>query len=93
VIELLQFRLLARVTCVDKAIAVAGPELAAFIAAVSKSLGPGMAKVAVDEWIQEVLSIDSLPGPTIAEWRFITLKVLVRLVGRTSGHEPRAVGA
>ena len=92
--ELLKSRLSPSLGCVDKSIAIAEPELAAFIAAVTESFGPEMAKVAADEWVQEVLSIDSLPEATNRGWRrLITLKVLGNLVDRTSGYERWAVGA
>ena len=62
--------------------AVAERELGAFIGAVTELFGPEQARLAADDWINELESMDGLPGPTKRQWRSITVAALVQLARR-----------
>jgi hypothetical protein len=57
----------------DDLVTTAERELAAFVSAVSASLGPDQAGLAADQWIEELLSLDFSDGLRIPDWRQITI--------------------
>ena len=65
--------------------AMAERELAAFMAAVTSSYGSEQAAVAAEDWIDEIESMDELPGLKSRDWRCITIAAGARLANRLSG--------
>ena len=59
-------------------------ELSAFFSAVTQLFGSKQADLSADDWLHELIEIDSLPT-SAREWRLITAKVSTRL--------PRGVNA
>lgn len=57
-------------------------ELAAFIAVVTDSYGSEQAMVAAQDWIEELESMDELPGLKSSDWRPITIAAAARLASR-----------
>jgi len=47
---------------------IAERELAAFIRAVTELFGPEQARLAVEDWVDELGLMDTLPGPTRRDW-------------------------
>ena len=68
--------------CADL-ITMAERELSAFFSAVAQSFGSEQAELSAEDWLQELIEIDSLPAST-HEWRLITAKVSTRLASRGS---------
>ncbi len=62
--------------------AVAERELGAFIGAVTELFGPEQARLAADDWINELELMDGFPGPTKRHWRSITVAALVQFARR-----------
>jgi hypothetical protein len=56
-------------------------EFVAFTRAVTNLLGPEYAK-SLEDWLNEVASMECLPGPTSPEWRLVTVAALARLAIR-----------
>lgn len=54
-------------------------EFVAFTKAVDGLFGRDQARQSAEDWIDEVASRDSLPGPASREWRLITVAALARL--------------
>ena len=48
--------------------AIAERELGAFIRAVTELFGPEQARLAADDWVDELELMDTLPGPTRRDW-------------------------
>ena len=63
-------------------IALAEQELGAFIGAVTELFGPEHARLAADDWINELELMDALPGPTSREWRSVTVAASGQLARR-----------
>jgi hypothetical protein len=63
--------------------AMAERELAAFFSAVTELFGPELAKLSVEEWLEELAATNSLPS-SAREWRRITINICKRLVARLS---------
>ena len=57
-------------------------EFAAFTRAVTELFGPEYAKPSAEDWLNEVASMECLPGPTSPEWRLVTVAALARLAIR-----------
>jgi hypothetical protein len=57
-------------------------EFAAFTRAVAELFGPEQSKRSADDWLDELASMDCLPGPASREWRLVTLAALARLAIR-----------
>ncbi len=55
-------------------------ELSAFFNAVTQLFGSEQADLSAEEWLYELIEIDSLPT-SAREWRLITAKVSTRLPG------------
>ena len=68
--------------CTDFMI-MAEQELSAFFQAVTQLFGSAQAEVSAEDWLRELIEIDSLPAST-REWRLITAKVSTQLAGRVS---------
>ena len=67
---------------IDYLVQMAERELAAFTGAVNELFGYEEARVAGDEWIEELLSVDQAMGPGISDWRRITIMTSRRLASR-----------
>jgi hypothetical protein len=61
---------------------IAERELGAFIRAVTELFGPEQARFAAEYWIDELESMDALPGPTRRDWGAITVAASARLARR-----------
>ena len=62
--------------------AVAVRELGAFIRAVTELFGPEQARLAAEDWVDELELIDALPGPTRRDWRSVTVAASAQLARR-----------
>ena len=71
---------------------IAERELGAFIRAVTELFGPEQARVAAEYWVDELESMDALPGPTRSDWGAITVAASARLARRlnTDVDHPKA---
>jgi hypothetical protein len=56
-------------------------ELSAFLNTVKQLFGSEQAEISADDWLRELVEIDSLPS-TAREWRSITAKASTRLARR-----------
>jgi hypothetical protein len=56
-------------------------ELSAFFNAVTQSFGSEQAEIAADDWLRELIEINSLPA-SAREWQWITVRAATRLAGR-----------
>src|SRR4051794_36030400 len=65
-------------TCVEL-IAMAQRELGAFLSAVTELFDPEQARLSAEDWLDELESVDSLPGLACDEWRRITIAAAARL--------------
>ena len=63
-------------------VAVAERELSAFISAVTQLFGLEQARLSAKEWLNELNSMDNLPGLEIREWRLVTIMASARLASR-----------
>ena len=61
---------------------IAEQELWAFIRAVTELFGPEQARLATEDWIDEVELMDALLGPTRREWGSVTVAASIQLAGR-----------
>jgi len=59
-------------------------ELGAFISAVTELFGPEQASLAAEEWLDELLLMEALPGLTSRDWRLITIAASARLANRVN---------
>ena len=62
--------------------AIAEGHLGAFMRAVTELFGPEQAGLAAEDWVDELESMDALPGPTIRDWRSVTVAASTRLARR-----------
>src|SRR5690242_1130386 len=67
--------------CADLMI-MAERELAAFLGAVTELYGVEQAGISAEVWLDELQSMNSLPGATSRDWRAITVAALARLASR-----------
>ena len=67
-------------------------ELSAFFSAVTQLFGSEQADLAAEEWLHELIEIDSLPT-SAREWRLITAKVLTQIPGGESASCPSTLPA
>jgi hypothetical protein len=63
-------------------IAIAERELGAFIRAVMELFGPERARLAAEDWVDELELMDALPGPTEHDWASVTVAASARLARR-----------
>jgi hypothetical protein len=61
---------------------VAERELGAFISAVTELFGSARVRLAAEDWLDELLSLETLPGLTSRDWRLITIAASARLAIR-----------
>jgi hypothetical protein len=66
--------------------ALAARELGAFVKAVSDSFGPEQARLAADEWLEELESRSELSVSTPAAWRSITIAAAARAAVSLKAH-------
>jgi hypothetical protein len=59
-------------------------ELGAFISAVTNLYGSEQARIAAEDWLDELDSTDTLADCTTREWRLITIAAAARLASRLS---------
>jgi len=52
---------------------IAERELGAFIRAVTELFGPEQARLAAEDWVDELKLMDTLPGPTRRDWGSVTV--------------------
>jgi hypothetical protein len=57
-------------------------ELGAFIRAVTELFGPEQARLAAEDWVDELESMDAFPGSTGRDWGSVTVAASVRLARR-----------
>jgi hypothetical protein len=62
-------------------------ELSAFFNAITQLFGPEQAELSAEDWLQELIEIDSLPT-SAREWRLITAIVSTRLSSRVNASSP-----
>jgi hypothetical protein len=61
---------------------IAERELGAFIRAVTELFGPGQARLAAEDWVDELELMDALPGPTRRDWGSVTIAAAAQLARR-----------
>jgi len=61
---------------------IAERELGAFIRAVTELFGPEQARLAAEEWVDELELMDALPGPTRRDWGSVTIAASAQLARR-----------
>jgi len=59
-------------------------ELAAFISAVTELFGSEQARLGAEDWLDELVSMETLPGLTSRDWRLITIAASARLANRVN---------
>ena len=64
-------------------ITMAERELSAFFNAVTQSFGSEQAELSAENWLQELIKTDDLPG-SARQWRLITAKASTQLASRVS---------
>jgi hypothetical protein len=69
--------------------AIAERELGAFIRAVTELFGPEQARLAADDWINQLELMDDLPGPTKRYWGSVTVAALAQLARRLNSDVDR----
>jgi hypothetical protein len=58
--------------------------LGAFFSAVSELFGSEQARLAVEDWLDELELMETLPGLTVRNWRSITIAASARLANRVN---------
>ena len=61
---------------------IAERELGAFIRAVTELFGPEQARLAAEDWVDELELMDALPGPTRRDWVSVTVAAAAQLARR-----------
>ena len=59
-------------------------ELGAFISAVRELFDSEEARLAAEDWLDELVSMETLPGLTSRDWRSITIASSARLANRVN---------
>jgi len=59
-------------------------ELGAFICAVTELFGSEQARLAAEDWLDELLLMETLLGLTSRDWRSITIAASARLANRVN---------
>jgi hypothetical protein len=59
-------------------------ELGAFISAVTELFGSEQARLATEDWLDELLLMETQPGLTSRDWRLITIAASARLANRVT---------
>ena len=61
---------------------IAEPELGAFIRAVTELFGPEQARIAAEDWVDEMELVDTLPGPTRRDLGSVSIAASAQLARR-----------
>ena len=61
---------------------IAERELGAFIRAVTELFGAEAARLAAEDWVDELELMDTLPGPTRRDWGSVTIAASAQLARR-----------
>ena len=61
---------------------IAERELGAFMRAVTELFGPEQARLAAEDWVDELELMDALPGPTRRDWAPVTFAAAAQLARR-----------
>jgi hypothetical protein len=64
---------------------IAERELGAFIRAVTELFGPVQARLAAEDWVDELELMDALPGMTRRDWGSVTVVASAQLARRLFG--------
>ena len=67
-----------------KLMTMAERELGAFITAVTELFGPEQVRLAVEDWLDEFVLRETLPGLRSRDWRLITIAASARLANRVN---------
>ena len=67
-----------------KLMTMAERELGAFISAVTELFGSEQARLAAEDWLDELVLMETLPGLTSRDWRLITIAASARLATRVN---------
>src|SRR3984893_7438576 len=67
-----------------KLVTMAERELGAFISAVTEWFGSEQARLAAEDWLDELLLMEALPGLTSRDWRSIIIAASARLANRVN---------
>ena len=59
-------------------------ELGAFINAVTELFGSEQVRLAAEDWLDELVLVETLPGLTSRDWRLITIAASARLANRVN---------
>ena len=70
--------------------AIAERELGAFIRAVTELFGPEQARLAAEDWVDELELMDALPGPTRRYWGSVSVAASAQLARRLNLNLDRA---
>jgi hypothetical protein len=70
-------------------IVVAERELGAFIRAVTDLFGPAQARLAAEDWVDQLELMDALPGPTRRDWGSVTIAASAQLAKRLNADVDR----
>jgi len=65
-------------------------ELSAFFNAVTQLFGSEQADLSAEDWLHELIEIDSLPT-SAREWRLITAKASTRMLGGVKASSPSSL--
>jgi hypothetical protein len=63
---------------------IAERELGAFIRAVTELFGPEQARLAAEDWVNELELMDALPGATRRDWASVTIAASAQLARRVN---------
>ena len=69
---------------VAKLMTMAERELGAFISAVTELFGSEQVRLAAEDWLDELVLMETLPGLTSRGWRSITIAASARLANRVN---------
>jgi hypothetical protein len=67
-----------------KLMTMAERELGAFISAVTDLFGSEQVRAAAEDWLEELVLMETLPGLTSLDWRLITIAASARLANRVN---------
>ena len=67
-----------------KLMTMAEREIGAFISAVTELFGSEQARLAAEDWLDELVLMETLPGLTSRDWRLITIAASARLANRVN---------
>ncbi len=65
--------------------------LGAFMRAVTELFGPEQARVAAEDWVDELGFVDILPEPAGRDWRSVTIAAAARLAKRLNVDERHGI--